>query len=76
MWQFEHTDTFAGEANYCWVRRETVDSASRRTIVRAAKRFAGFTGMRCVVDDAGDWFAIRPIGGDAPCQVVFATWVD
>lgn len=24
VYQYEHTDTFAGEANYCWVRRGKV----------------------------------------------------
>lgn len=24
-WNVEYTDTFAGEANYCWVRRATIE---------------------------------------------------
>jgi hypothetical protein len=77
-WQLEHTDTFGGEANYCWVRRESLaDSGdkplTRRQIVRAAKAFAGFTGMRCEVESYGDMYRITPRG---ICQTVFAQWDD
>ena len=24
VWEYEYTDTFGGEANYCWVKRGTV----------------------------------------------------
>lgn len=74
---FEHTDTFAGEANYCWVRRETremPDNATDRQIVIAAKRFAGFTGMRCRVDNCGDGMQITPIGRHRLLQTVFVTF--
>ena len=76
-WQLEHTDTFGGEANYCWVHRETIDhDMTNLALVRKAKAFAGFTGLRCVVDNYGDSFTIRPVGKHAPCQIVFATWQD
>ena len=72
----EVTDTFAGEANYCWVNRGTLDlpdTATRRQLVRAAKRFAGWTGWRCEVSDTGDTIDIRPRGA---CMVAFVTWQD
>jgi hypothetical protein len=72
MIRIEHTDTFGGESNYSWVRRtEIPNNKSRRSIVRQAKKFAGITNVRCVVDDFGDLIAIRPRG---LCQVVFCTW--
>ena len=60
----EHTDTFGGEANYCWVRRAYIkrDNLSRRAIVRTVKQWAGYTGHRCRVDDLGDTLAIYPSG--------------
>jgi hypothetical protein len=77
MFELEHTDTFSGEANYCWVRRKTIpDNPSRRSLVRQAKAFAGFTGLRCNVVDYGDSMQITPTGRDALCQTVFVTWVD
>lgn len=70
---FEHTDTFGGDANYSWVRRDVAqlpDTATRRSLVQRAKKFAGLTGMRCEVLDVGDVIIIRPRG---LCQIVFAT---
>lgn len=69
----ELTDTFGGEANYSWVRRGivTVASGKRRTIVCAAKAWAGWTGTPCEVEDYSDSLTIRPRG---ICQVLFVTW--
>ena len=72
--QFEHTDTFAGESNYSWVRRGEYAGKrpeSRLSIVRHAKAWAGLTGIPCRVDNFGDMLAIWPRG---VCQVVFITW--
>lgn len=82
-YEIEHTDTFAGEANYCWVRRETIQVPEtipygpklRRYLVRKAKAFAGFTGMRCRVDEyACDDLQITPVGRHRLLQTVFVTW--
>ena len=74
-WNYEVTDTFGGEANYCWVDRGSVEipSDSRRSLVRAMKRIAGWTGIPCRVSDFGDMVEIRPRG---ICQVAFLTWPD
>lgn len=48
-WSVEHTDTFAGEANYSWVKRaafEMPEGATQRQIVRKAKELIGETGNR------------------------------
>ena len=73
---FELTDTFGGEANYCWVRRDSIvcDDLTNLAVVRRAKKFAGFTGMRCRVDDYGDDMRITPVGRHAPCQTLFITF--
>lgn len=71
--QFEHTDTFGGESNYCWVRRGEYTGKkpdSNLSVVRQAKRFAGFTGIPCRVENYGDMIAIYPRG---LCQVCFIT---
>ena len=74
-YQMELTDTFGGDANYSWVRRAPLPTCkdTRRARVRAAKSWAGFTGMRCAVEDYGDSLTIRPAG---LCQVLFVTWED
>jgi len=69
----EYTDTFAGEANYAWVRRRTVDvpdNASDRMIVRRAKAALGLAGVRCRRTDIGETIELRPVGS---CTVVFIT---
>ena len=71
---FEHTDTFGGESNYSWIRRETIDAPetlSDRAIVRRAKAWAGLSGIRSRVEKFGDMIAIRPAG---ICHVVFVTF--
>ena len=75
-YEFEYTDTFGGEANYSWVRRETFtfdDSPTDRTLVRRAKRWAGISGRRCTVENYGDSITIRPREG---LTVLFIQWVD
>jgi len=87
-YQIEVTDTFGGEANYCWVKRERVEDVpaarpgdnagqdqqrARRYLVRRAKAFAGWTGMRCETYDSGDLIEIRPRGLN---QICFVTWED
>jgi hypothetical protein len=67
----ELTDTFGGEANYSWVRRETFQvpaGATDRSIVLAAKRVLGLTGCRCQTSHHGDMIELRPNGS---CTVAF-----
>jgi len=69
----EITDTFGGEANYSWVVRDTIytqkDTINAR--VRAAKKFAGWQGIRCFVENYGDSLVIRPRTG--LCQIMFVS---
>jgi hypothetical protein len=74
--QFEHTDTFGGEANYSWVRRHTHEfheNADTKEIVRAARKWAGFEHVPCDVHDMGEVIDIRPKDGTV-CQVVFVSF--
>lgn len=66
----EYTDTFAGEANYSWVRRTTFtapDNASNSTLVRRAKHALGLAG-RHRTEQWGDVLAVYPRG---ECTVLF-----
>jgi len=68
---YEHTDTFSGEANYCWVNRGTVDvpeNASDRLVMRRVKKALGLSGVRGRVDNYGEQVAFYPYG---VCHVVF-----
>lgn len=77
--EVEHTDTFGGEANYCWVNRYEIHpngktrKGERLSLVRQAKALCGLTGVRCQTTDFGDMIEIRPRG---ICQVIFVTYED
>lgn len=87
---WEHTDTFAGQANYCWVKRGLIHApepdetwthddktALERRICRAAKRAAGLTGVRCRREDMGDTVAYYPYGSCTVLFVMFGEcWID
>jgi hypothetical protein len=75
-WKLELTDTFGGEANYCWVERATLDaieSESALAKVRRFKRALGLSGQRGRGYLTGDFWEFRPYGR---CVVAFATWDD
>lgn len=53
----EMTDTFAGEANYCWVHRVEIDApsdATSQTLIRRAKKALGLAPCRHRTQDWGD----------------------
>lgn len=67
----ELTDTFGGQANYSWVRREEIqlpEGATARQVVTAAKAALGITGVRCRTYDHGDSWELRPHNS---CTVAF-----
>ena len=71
LWTVELTDTFGGQANYSWVRRDSFElpaSASDRRIISTAKAALGLTGQRCRRFDYGEGFELRPSGS---CTVAF-----
>ena len=77
MWHIEVTDTFGGEANYCWVLRGTTKVNSRRGKIEAAKKLAGWNGWcRVNVSDYGDMLEIHPTQTSGVLQVAFVTWQD
>ena len=71
-WDYEHTDTFGGEANYCWVNRGTVNTKGKNP-VKAVKAALGMQGVACRRFDYGDMIELRPYG---ICHVIFITWHD
>jgi len=67
----ELTDTLGGQANYSWIRREELQlppGSSDLSIVRAAKRALGLSGVRCSRSDLGETIELRPCGS---CTVAF-----
>lgn len=76
---FEHTDTFGGEANYAWVRKHAHTfhpDADTKAIAREARKWAGWEHVPCdVCDVQGTYIEIRPKDG-LICEVVFVTFGD
>jgi len=75
-YQFELTDTFGGEANYSWVKREVVtlpDNATDKQIARKLRAFAGYLAKHGTTDIYGDTIEFRPRGD---CVVAFASYVE
>lgn len=73
-YKIEITDTFAGEANYSWVRRYEFTMPQGCTdlaLVRAAKRLAGWEGVRCSRNKYNGDIELRPRG---ECVVMFITF--
>ena len=72
QFQIEMTDTFNGEANYCWLRRATIDApfdASTQTLIRRAKKALAITG-RHRTSDCGDLIRLDMVGA---CICLFIT---
>lgn len=70
----EVTDTYAGEANYCFVKHYGFNAPTNATdaqLVRKAKRAAGWTG-RHTKETHGETLVIRPQGA---CLIMFVEFV-
>lgn len=72
----EHTDTFGGEANYSWATRKTLELpmfSSDRSIILAAKKALGISGVRCRRTNiyGNDDIRLDLVGF---CQVVFISF--
>lgn len=70
MFEWEVTDTFGGEANYCWVKRGT--AKTWLGAVRACRKYMGLSGKYAQVENYGDQMTIRPPRNGA-CIVGFVS---
>ena len=69
----EMTDTFGGEANYCWVKRASFpcDGLTDRQIVLRAKAAMGYSGYRTDNQNYGDEMRLDFRGMN---QVIFISY--
>lgn len=67
-----YTDTFGGEANFCWAHRFEIQAKTMRGAVRKAKahHLVGLTGWPCVTTDFGNEVQLQPKG---LCTILFVT---
>jgi hypothetical protein len=59
----EYTDTYGGEANYNWVRRESFEvegSVAEHMVIRKLKRMIGLTGVKCKKESYGEMIKLTP----------------
>lgn len=63
----EMTDTFGGEANYCWVNRFIVSASSPRGAMRKVANKTGFAVRNAGCDR---WDAV------GACVCYFVEWID
>lgn len=73
----EVTDTFAGEANYSWVRRfqiANIDGESERATIRRAKAAAGLSGRHKKISNGGAFGDMIRLDFPGACICAFITW--
>lgn len=72
-YNIEVTDTFGGEANYCWVKRFQVKAKSFLGAVRMAKREIGMEGVKTRKTSwgSGERHDFRGF-----CQCMFVEWAE
>ena len=66
----EHTDTFAGEANYCWANYFKVTAGSARQALTKVKKEIWCKCPRTKVSDYGDMLRADVIGSP---ECIFVT---
>jgi len=67
-WEWEVTDTFGGDANYCWVKKGK--TKTRLGAVRACRAAMGLSRKYAQVDRSGGIMTIRP-PKKGPCIIGF-----
>ena len=70
----ELTDTFGGEANYCWVKRAAIDvpaDASDSLVIRRVKAALGLSQTRHTKSGWGEGIELRFPGH---CMVAFISY--
>ena len=70
----EMTDTFGGEANYCWVKRAKIEGSfdNPRALLKEIRKEFDLGGVKLrKVMDCGDMVRWDIVGA---CVCIFATW--
>lgn len=71
LWSIEVTDTYGGEANYCWVHRYQVRASSARGAIGIVSRAEGLR-FRADWDD-GDTVRYNAVNA---CICAFVSWAE
>lgn len=73
---YEITDTYAGEANYSWVKRGKIEAKpgeeySDLAAMRRVKKAIGWENVKCKKENYGDMIVLKPIGQCIICFITF-----
>ena len=71
MYNVEMTDTFGGEANYCWATRDQIEANSLKQAITRFKKKHGVNVKHKLKYDSGDFRRVDLV--DA-CVCIFASW--
>ena len=70
----EITDTFAGQANYSWRRKSTIElpnNKSETAIIRQVKKAISWNNLRTRNDKFGDIIQLTPFHDCVTCFISF-----
>lgn len=71
LYDIQWTDTFGGEANYCWVDNDTIEAPNIQSAITKAKQKRYYSPVprhRVTIDD-GDFIRIDIIGANVCCFI-------
>jgi hypothetical protein len=71
-YQAEYTDTYGGQANYCWVKRAVVQGENLFQALKAARKEFGLTGIKGdITGSFGDAIWWKPRGRNT---ILMVSW--
>lgn len=70
-WTVEMTDTFGGQANYCWVKRDEIDADTASLAIRRFKAKHGIKANHKIAVDTVNFRRVDLIGA---CVCIMAYW--
>jgi hypothetical protein len=74
IYDYEYTDTYGGETNYCWVKKGKVNADNLKLALRYARNELGMRGVRGkITGEFGDEIWWTP---NNCCTVLMVRWGD
>lgn len=70
-YDIQWTDTFGGEANYCWVETDTLEAPNIKAAITKAKqkRYYSPIPRHIITMDTGDMVRIDIVGANVCCFI-------
>lgn len=70
-YDIQWTDTFGGEANYCWAENDTIEASSIKSAITKAKKKRYYSPLprHTIAIDTGDMIRIDIAGANVCCFI-------